>query len=236
MNFLSDIWNNIQNSATTAYNTVDDIVRAAVDPVWNPPKTQDTAVEEPQGSSHSHELPEAIANPDTTTTQNAEPEEVDPSEPSRPLRDPKSSLAADLFFLRLEALANCEKKVKTARDKIRTLHEQNKTMTNLLQAMTANAEQNGSFEARDEQTRKLLADARRVGLQIPEGKHSFSKDERDAAVRNIELNVRNLDLELKLASNEAQEALQQRNTYYQELKTCFDKEAETIRKILQNMR
>ncbi|MBS0635709.1 MAG: hypothetical protein JSR37_09625, partial [Verrucomicrobia bacterium] len=64
-------------------------------------------------------------------------------------------------------------------------------------------------------------------------KKEYTKDERDSLITNIKTRTNTIDVDLKMAMNEMTEAVNQRNTLWQELKSCWDRIAEAVRKFIQ---
>lgn len=213
-----DIFRGIYEAGEKAVGAVADAVKSATDAIWG-------------GSPPKETPPPQVTDPN------------DPSAPESPVptieeapevvkNDPNNSLWQEMHLLKVEAMGHAEKKVRTAYEKVKALNEKTKLLTNVLQHITANPSQDGSYEIKDDETKKLFSDAINVGLNVTRDKHSFSKEEKDTLLRNIELLNRNLDTDIKLATNEVQEGLHTRNTYYQELKTMWDKIIEAVKKIL----
>jgi len=205
-----------QGAVQSAYNTAENAVRSVAENVFGLPSSSDS----------SSQVNDSSDPPEASVIEEA-PEVV--------LRDPNNSLWQELHLLKVEAMANAEKKVRTSYQNVKELSDKNRAMTALLQHVTANSSEDGTYEAKDDQAKNLLASAIDAGLIGTKDKHSFTKDEKDALVRNIELQNRNLETLIKLATNEVQEGLHTRNTYYQELKTMWDKIIEACRKILQGI-
>lgn len=144
----------------------------------------------------------------------------------------KYSLTHLLALFRAEAMHHCENKAKVPYLKVKEAQEKNKDLTQLLQVLTAQSDNKGDFEVRDDKTRQMFARARSLGVEIPE-QDKYTKGERDSAIRNIDHSLKVIGDDIRLGFNDAQEALQQRNTFYQELKTCWDKITEAVRKFIQ---
>lgn len=215
----------LRDIVNTVIKEAKDVASAAFDPIWEKHKEVEKEVETVPEVENS--TPE-----DTTQKPVTDPK---PVENQKPLR-PASSMDEAWHFLRLEAVDTAEKKTLDAYKRLKEAHEKNETVTNLLQVVTSQSSSNGHFEAKDDETKRLLFRARMAGVNMVEGKHSFTKEERDSLVRNIELRNRNLELDLKLLTNEAQESIQYRNMVYQELKTSEDKMDSAKRKCFQGIR
>lgn len=142
------------------------------------------------------------------------------------------SLMHTLALLRAEAMHHCETKAKTPYLKVKEAQEKNKTLTNLLQIFTAQSDNKGDFEVKDENTKQLIAQAKNLGVELS-NQAKYTKQERDTAIRNLDHSLKVIGDDIRLHFNDTQEALQQRNTFYQELKTCWDKIAEAVRKLIQ---
>ncbi len=158
---------------------------------------------------------------------------VDELDPLKAKEDySKFSLVHLLALFRAEAMHHCENKAKVPYLKVKEAQEKNRDLTQLLKVFTAQSDNQGDFEAQDEKTLELLARAKSLGVEIPD-KTKFTKAERDSAIRNIDYSLKVIGDDIRIGFNDAQEALQQRNTFYQELKTCWDKITEVIRKFIQ---
>lgn len=204
-----------QGAVQSAYNVAENAVRSVAENVFGQPSSNSSSqVNDSENPQESSEIEEASENI---------------------LRDPNNSIWQEMHLLKVDALSNAEKKVRASYQKVKELSDKNRSMTALLQHVTANSSENGTYEASDDQAKDLIAKAIDAGLIGKKDKHSFTKDEKDALVRNIELQNRNLETEIKLATNEVQEGLHTRNTFYQELKTIWDKLIEAGRKILQGI-
>lgn len=143
----------------------------------------------------------------------------------------KFSLTHLLALFRAEAMHHCENKAKVPYLKVKEAQEKNKDLTQLLQVLTAQSDNKGDFELKDENTKQLFAKARALGVEIP-NQTKFTKSERDSAIRNLDYSLKVIGDDIRIGFNDAQEALQQRNTFYQELKTCWDKITEAVRKFI----
>lgn len=143
----------------------------------------------------------------------------------------KFSLTHLLALFRAEAMHHCENKAKIPYLKVKEAQEKNKDLTQLLQVLTAQSDNKGDFELKDDNTKQLFAKARALGVEIP-NQTKFTKSERDSAIRNLDYSLKVIGDDIRIGFNDAQEALQQRNTFYQELKTCWDKLTEAIRKFI----
>ena len=155
--------------------------------------------------------------------------EVDPVLREEMMTD---SLTANLGKLRVEAMNICEDKARKEYLKLREHQEKNKELTNLLQVFTQHADNTGTIEIKDEETKLLLTKAKFHGVKLPHDKLQFTKSERDSIIHNIDFALKVVSDDMRIGFNDAQEALNQRNTFYQELKTCWDKIVEAIRKII----
>lgn len=174
------------------------------------------------------------ANEENPVLENS-PEEISQPNPVMQEDYKNQSLNSLLHLLRIEAISHATSKAKKSITKLQEVHDKNKALTKLLEVITNTSEKNGRFEAKDAETKRLLAQAKQIGVSIDDEKTSYTKDERDSLVRGIELQSRNLDVDIKMLVNETQEARQQRDTFYQELKTCWDKIIEAVRKLIQAM-
>lgn len=211
MNNVIDFFNNI---GKTVYDTANSLVQ----PIWNPQTTTDS-----QKTDSSND---DLSNQPTTV------EEL----PNLPVPGVNGSgLSEEFQLLKIEAMHHTENKVRTAYNNLKTVREKNQAMTQLLQHITTYSAEDGSFHIKDDHAHNLLHTARQAGLTVEQNKIAFNKDERDALVRNIELHTRNLETDIKLKVNEVQEGIQIRNTFFQELKTMWDKLTAAISKILTNV-
>jgi hypothetical protein len=179
----------------------------------------------------------AAEDPAPPIVQNQnEQDAADPVAPLEAVQEQEScagwSLQHLLHLLRMEAMHNCETKAKIPYLKVKEAQEKNTELTTLLETFTAESEETGEFKIKDDNTAQLIAKARAYGVVIP-NKESFSKAERDTIIRNLDQTLKVVDHDIRIGFNDAQEALQQRNTFYQELKTCWDKICEAIRKLIQ---
>lgn len=185
------------------------------------------------GGNHTPPAPIEVPKESEEQSPQVDPNEVDGVNPVEADDWRKHSLFTLFNLLRLEAISHAENKAKLSYAKVREVHDKNKALTKLLEIITTKSDNNGAFEAKDDETKRLLAQAKQIGVTVDEKKTKYTKDERDSLVRGIELQSRNLDVDIKLLVNETQEALQHRNTFYQELKTCWDKIIEAVRKLIQ---
>ncbi len=171
------------------------------------------------------------------------PEETLPENISKPITEAPSikdqedwskySLPGLLSMLRMEAMHHCEQKAKAPYLKVKEAQAKSTDLSTLLQTFTAHSDQNGDLDVTDdEKTLELMRKAKEMGVVIAD-QTRFTKQERDSVIRNIDQTLKNLDYDMKIGFNDAQEALQQRNTFYQELKTCWDKLNEAIRRFIQ---
>ncbi len=145
----------------------------------------------------------------------------------------KYSLPGLLAMLRMEAMHHCEQKAKIPYLKVKEAQAKSTELSTLLQTFSAHSDENGDLDVEgDEKTLELMRKAKEMGVVIADQKR-FTKQERDSVIRNIDQTLKNLDYDMKIGFNDAQEALQQRNTFYQELKTCWDKLNEAIRRFIQ---
>lgn len=185
------------------------------------------------GGNNTPSNPIEIPKESEENSPQVDPNEVDGAKPVEADDWKNHSLFTLFNLLRLEAISNAENKAKLSYAKVREVHDKNKALTKLLEIITTKSDNNGAFEAKDDETKRLLAQAKQIGVTVDDKKTKYTKDERDSLVRGIELQSRNLDVDIKLLVNETQEALQHRNTFYQELKTCWDKIIEAVRKLIQ---
>jgi hypothetical protein len=222
--WLSDGFNNAVNGASNAFNN---FFHGSANP--SPANPAPAAEPSPQETQTQE-------NPQTPTdTVNEEPPSVeDVSEPT--LLPKGGSLSEELHFLQIEAMQYAEKKAKDAYLKLKNSFENNQALTQLLQTITNQSDQNGNFNADSDEIKKMFRAAKASGVKIPEGKLAFTKDERDSLVRNIELQKQTVELDIRLRTNEAQESIQQRNIWFQEMKSVLDKIAGAIKKCSDNIR
>ncbi|MCE5295008.1 MAG: hypothetical protein LLF94_10420 [Chlamydiales bacterium] len=177
------------------------------------------------------------ANAETPVANNLENESEGVSEVA-PLQDQERwwdhSLGHLLNLLRIEAMHNCEVRTRAPLNKATIAQQKSKTLNELLGIINVQSDSKGNFDAKDQSTKDTIEECRKIGVKIPV-KDVFTKEERDSIVTNINTLSKGIDVDLKLAINEAQEAMQQRNTFWQELKSCWDKISEAIRKFIQGI-
>lgn len=98
------------------------------------------------------------------------------------------SLEALILLINTERLASLKdqtakelKELKERQEKVRKLHE-------LLSAINALTDDKGKFDcSKNRELKKLLAEAKELGVEIKEGKYSYTKEERDRLVENIRM-------------------------------------------------
>lgn len=145
----------------------------------------------------------------------------------------KYSLAHALMtFINIEAMQKLENRAKIPYQKAKDAYEKNAQLNELLQTINTNSDAKGNFNAKDPATQELLRQAVANGVKI-EIRDSYSKDDRDSLITNIKTRTNTIDVDLKLAMNETTESVNQRNTLWQELKSCWDKISEAVRKFIQ---
>lgn len=145
-----------------------------------------------------------------------------------------NSLVGELLALKTEAIDYATKKAKIAYEKLAQKQSANKQLTDLMAAITAQTERDGTLKIKKEDKvfKELLLGAKNQGVTLDTEKESYSKDEVGKLISQVELRSRNLETDLKLGINEVQESVHQRNLYFQEIKSLWDKFFEVIKKII----
>ncbi|MBS0636511.1 MAG: hypothetical protein JSS12_03280 [Verrucomicrobia bacterium] len=145
----------------------------------------------------------------------------------------KYSLAHALMtFINIEAMHKLEKRAQPSSIKAKEAYEKSTQLNNLLQTINTHSDAKGNFNAQDAETQEALKLAVSNGVKL-ELKKEYTKDERDSLITNIKTRTNTIDVDLKMAMNEMTEAVNQRNTLWQELKSCWDRIAEAVRKFIQ---
>lgn len=219
--------NGLTEDLTKAWNGTVDAVGSAGNAAGNFMNWLTGSSKEPSDDSQElpSQLPKSPTEDPTATpaTQNTNLSDIDDHS--------KFSLTHLLALFRAEAMHHCENKAKVPYLKVKEAQEKNRDLTKLLQVLTAQSDNKGDFELKDDNTRQLFARARSLGVEIPD-QTKFTKLERDNAIRNLDYSLKVIGDDIRIGFNDAQEALQQRNTFYQELKTCWDKITEAVRKFI----
>lgn len=115
----------------------------------------------------------------------------DPTPPNDDL-----SLESLILLINTERLQNLKdqtakelKELKERQEKVRRLHE-------LLSAINAATDEKGKFDcSKNKELKKLLAEAKELGVDIKEGKFSYTKEERDRLVENVRMAVEDYNVE-----------------------------------------
>ncbi len=176
-----------------------------------------------------------------TSTETSDPEtaptDLNSISTASPIPEPikrHNSLVGELLALKTEALAYATDKAQRVYTRLTATHTQNKELTELLSKITTKTEKDGSMKLSDDDTefKTLLKKAQQQKIQVDVEKKKYSKDEVGKLVSQVELASRNLETDLKLGVNEVQESIHQRNLYFQELKSLWDKFFDAIKKII----
>ncbi len=136
--------------------------------------------------------------------------------PSIPIRR-GSSLEEEQYLLRVEALPEFERRVKDPYLKVKEARAKIDPLNDLLQEITANSDSKGNFNAKSPQVKDLFSQAKALGVKLPSSKENYSKSEADSIVNNIRIVTSRLDVDMKMALNDATQAMSERNTLMAEL-------------------
>lgn len=166
-----------------------------------------------------------------TPDGDSKPAEVVPSETLAPIDYSKISLLELFAILRAEITHRCLNQARAHHQKASEIHEKQKGLNTLQNLFTKHAANSGSIEFTSPEDLQTLAKGRSLGIPI-ENKTTFTKDERDAISRTIDNAVRETTDQLNLTTSDVSEAVQTRNTFYQELLTCWNKLVECIRTMI----
>ncbi len=140
-------------------------------------------------------------------------------------------LAGELLLLKSEAMNHATKRTKTASNKAEGVHANNQKFTKTLGEINKHSKGDGSFKVNDS-LQALLAEMKAMGIASSDpNKKEYTKEEARKLTEEMKQASSNLDTDLRLAINEMQECVHQRNLYYQEIKSLFDKFFESIRKV-----
>ncbi len=111
--------------------------------------------------------------------------------------DPKElSLEALILLINTERLKHLQNKTENELQELKQRQEDVKELHDILKAVNAATKSSGELKiSKNQELQDLLERARELGVDIKEGKTSFTKEERDRLVENIRMTVEDLNVQ-----------------------------------------
>lgn len=117
--------------------------------------------------------------------------------PSSGQPDPrKLSLDSLALLVNTHRVRQIETKIRSHYEEVRERQTQLRFLHKLMRVVNASTDSKGGFNiSKDEELQKLFEEAKAMGIEIPVGKTSFNKEDKDRLVENIRLTCEDLNLQ-----------------------------------------
>lgn len=127
----------------------------------------------------------------------------------------KLSLDSLILLLNTEKLAQLKTSTKKELDELKKRQAKVKRLHEIQRAVNKATDDKGKLDAKGSELQGLLQEARDLGVEIKEGKSSFSKEERDRLVDNIRMAAEDFNVENDLQIQQISRLTNERYESYQ---------------------
>lgn len=212
MQVLNDVWNNWISPYFGG--------QSQQQPIENTPNvTENTPQEETTPLQESAGQPAASASPE-------EPEAA-PTSKRKPIDHQKMELSELLGLFHKECDSDAEVRVQDSYGKVKTTQNKQKECTelyNLFSDPAHIASDETLTLPQNDTVVPLLQKAKAYGITIPDNKQTFTKQEREHILRQVERKTADLDVDLKIQMHEVTESTKRHDLETQMFKSIEDKQ------------
>lgn len=132
----------------------------------------------------------------TTSVEDLVSDAVSATEAANSTAPKDLSLEALILLINTERLHTLESTIRKEFDELKPRQDQVAFLHKLLKAVNSSTDDKGGFDwSKNEELQTLLGKAREMGVDIPEGKMKFTKDERERLIDNVKMTVEDLNVQ-----------------------------------------